>query len=445
MSSETRPNVLLITVDSLRADHVSAVADSPVETPGMNRVAEDGTVYTDAFAQGPFTTFSMPSLFNARYPSSLSYVEYSDNVVGVHATDEATLPQELSALGYDTAGFHSNPLLSSLFNFDAGFDVFDADLPFANLSLPGGLKLLSNKLRRLLRTHAYIPAETITDRAVAWTEGRDTDDPFFLWTHYMDVHGPYQSKDGFIYRNKVRGEHLWQKAVHNAEEITDEEHQELLETYHEEVAYTDGAIGRLIERVDEMSDRPTLVVVTADHGEGFDEHGYYSHPHEVHDVLVWVPLLVRDPTGTVAAGRVDRPVELIDVAPMILAAAGGELPDTFEGTELVGPAEDCANDEMEPIAISEGELTPGYRAAFVSPRWKYVVDEIAQERRLFDRTGEGPEGIEVVDETEETFDRFADLVAEFRARDGATGGGTHAGDIEDEDISDRLERLGYLE
>lgn len=433
-----RPNVLFVTVDSLRADHVSAIADSPVETPGIDGVAHEGTTYTDAFAQGPFTTFSMPSLFTSRYPSGLRYVEFSDSVVGVYPSGETTLTETLAASGYDTAGFHSNPLLSSLFDFNRGFDVFDADLPFASLSLPGRLKLLTNKLRRLLRTHAYVTAETITDRAADWADAHDSSNPFFLWTHYMDVHGPYQRKEGFVYANKYRGEKLWQKAVHSPEEITEDEHTELLETYREEVAYTDAEIGRLVERVDAAAERPTLVVITADHGDGFDEHGYYSHPHQAHDVLLNVPLVIRDPTDTVAGGTVDTPTELTDIAPTILDAVGDTVPDSFEGTTL------GTEGEGDPLAIGEAELTPGYRAAFVTPERKYVVNDITEESRLYDRTGDRPEGTELPSDRDDVAD-FKQIEQAHREREAAVEVSATAQDIEDEDVRDRLEKLGYLE
>ncbi|RXK47445.1 sulfatase [Halorientalis pallida] len=433
------PNVLFVTVDSLRADYVSCIADSPVDTPGIDAVAEDGTTYTNAYAQGPFTTFSMPSLFTGRYPSALTYTSFAGDVVGVYLTEGTMLAEAVSDKGYRTAGFHSNPLLSNLFEFDRGFDTFDADLPFSGLSLPGSFKLLTNKLRRLLRTHAYIPAETITDRAIEWTDEQDSEDPLFLWTHYMDVHGPYQRKDGFVYYNKFRGERLWQKAVHSPEDITDKEHRELLETYREEVAYTDSEIGRLVETVTETTDRPTLVIITADHGDGFDEHGYYSHPHRTEDVLLNVPLVIDDPTGTLEDGVVTEPTELISVAPTVLDIVGADTPSSFEGTSLV------ARDESDPIAIGEAELTPDYRAAFVSSEYKYVLDKVADKERLYARTEADLEGKLVTNEADEQLERFRDIAATHRNRDAVSDQAQTSTDIKDDEVRDRLKKLGYME
>jgi arylsulfatase A-like enzyme len=455
----TRPNVLLVTVDSLRADHVSACnPESPVETLGIDRVGEEGTTYTDAVAQGPFTTFSMPSLFTSRYPTGLEYVELSDAVVGVYPSDDVTtLTERFASEGYDTGGFHSNPLLSTLFDFDRGFDAFEADLPFAGFELPGRLKLLTNKLRRLLRRHAYLPAEAVTDRATEWLDGRDGG-PFFCWVHYMDVHGPYQSKTGFTYYNKYRGERLWGKAVRDPDAVTDAEHEELLATYREEVAYTDDQIGRLLDAVEERTDRPTVEVVTADHGEGFDEHGYYSHPHEVDDELVHVPLLVDDPTGCVDAGTVDAPTELVDVAPTLLDVADVEVPESFEGRSLAvdsdsdsgsglspGPGEDATGDVdegREAVALVEAEVVPDYRGAVRTAEWTYVLDEIRDERRLVDRETGG-----TVDKsaTPDRYAEFAGLFEAHRGRPAASDGATATHEIEDEDVRERLRKLGYVE
>lgn len=434
------PNVLFITVDSLRADHVSCITDSPVDTPSIDAVADSGTVYTDAYAQGPFTTFSMPSLFTGRYPSGLTYTSFSDDVVGVYLTGGTTLAEAVADEGYLTAGFHSNPLLSNLFEFDRGFEVFDADLPLSDFSLPGNFKLLTNKLRRLLRTHAYIPAETITSRAIEWIDKQAADDPFFLWTHYMDVHGPYQRKDGFVYLNKFRGERLWQKAVHSPSEITDEEHQELIETYQEEVSYTDSQIGRLIDIVTDMTDRPTLVIVTADHGEGFGEHGYYSHPHRTHDVLLHVPLLIDDPTETIENRVVTEPTELIDVGPTILDLIGAEVPRSFEGQPLTATV-----NKTDSIAIGEAELTPECRATFVDRDYKYVIDRIADEDRLYARSEGNLEGKLVTNTKRDQLERFRDIATKHRNREAAADYSDTNTDINDGEVRDRLKKLGYME
>lgn len=430
-----QPNVLVVTVDSLRADHVGCVRSSPVRTPNIDEIGETGTVFTAAYAQGPFTTFSMPSLFSGRYPSALDYVEFSDDIVGVYPGEETTMGEAFSREGYDTAGFHSNPLLSELFGFDSGFDVFSADMPLSGFGVPDRLQLLTTKLRRLVRKHAYLPADSITDRAAGWLSRRDSEDPFFLWTHYMDVHGPYQRKSGFTYHQKYRAERLWQKANNSPGEISEAEHHELQGAYREEVSYTDGQIGRLLNEAMSDSDRHTIVVITADHGDGFGEHGYYGHPHEVDDILLGVPLVISDPTGTIEDSDNGRPVELVDVLPTLLHAVDGSVPKTVEGASL-------GIDRGPGVAISEGELKPDSRTAFVTKEWKYVDDRIEGVSQLIDRSS----GERVSrDERPERYREFAEMAEAHYDRPAVADAGRTDQDIGDSDTRARLRELGYLE
>lgn len=439
-------NVLFVTVDSLRADYTCCVGNPPVETPNIDQLAANGVTFTNAFAQGPFTTFSMPSLFTARYPSGLDYTSFGDgSVVGVSINDERTFVEVLNEAGYATAGIHSNPLLSNLFNFNRGFDHFDADLPFADSNVSSRYKLLFNKIRRVFRKHAYLPAETVTDRAVSWVEGRNDERPFFLWTHYMDVHGPYQSKRGLNYYSKMKAERLWRKAVHHSDSLTDEEASTLEEAYREEIRYTDRHIGRLLDGVNDVTTGPTLAVLTADHGDGFGEHDFYGHPHELYEELIHVPLIIRFPPSIDAGQAVESPVELLDVAPTILDVADLDLPETFEGGSLV--SNDAMAEESESKAISEAEITPPYVGAVRTENWKYIAHGVNDVEYLFDLHGDSSEHRDVSDERTEILVNLRETLVDHRQRDAAKQQPKHArsGEIEDEQVQDRLKKLGYLE
>jgi arylsulfatase A-like enzyme len=434
-------NILLVTTDSLRADHIYG---DTVETPTHDALAEEGTTYDRAFAQGPFTTFSMPSLFTSRYPSGLDYLEFSDKTVGVYIDEVPTITEVLSEAGYHTAGLHSNPLLSNLFGFDRGFDTFDARLPLTDTDfVPGRIKILTDKLLRLVRKHAYLPAEKLTTRALDWLDNRDDDRPFFLWVHYMDVHGPYQAKEGNVYLNKYRGERIWRKCLTSPEAITPEEHERLRELYRTEIEYTDREIGRLLDGLRDrgLYDR-TTTIATADHGEQFGEYGNYSHPHQLYDVLTHVPLIVRGPEtdGT----HVTDIVELTDVAPTLAHTAGVSSPATFRGTVLPPEGESPSR----PSAVSEADLTPAYHGSVRTEEWKYIRDDTSGTELLLDTddpigerddcSGDHPEV------RRELAERLDDHIAETdRTAGESVQEATH--DIEDSDIENRLEELGYLE
>jgi len=433
-------NVLLVTIDSLRADYVYG---DGADTPAHDALADAGTVYERAFSQGPFTTFSMPSLFTSRYPSELQYVEFSESTVGVYIDDEPTLPNAFRQAGYETAGFHSNPLLSNLFGFDRGFDAFDAQLPFSGTdALPGRTKLLADKFFRLVRKHPYLPAERINERALDWIDRRDDDRPFFLWLHYMDVHGPYIAKDGLHYANKYRGEKLWRKAVTRPTEITDGERDRLLELYRTEVEYTDSCLGDLFAGARERGLwEDTVVVATADHGEEFGAHGTYSHPHETYDALTHVPLVVRDPAESFEP--VDRPTELLDVAPSLLDRSGIPVPEAFSGRSLLDPTA-----STEAIAISEADLVPEYHASVRDDRYRYVRNDVADREFLYDTEQDPDEQHDVAGEHADVRDRLSDVLdAHLATGTREVGGekGVERTDIDDEEVSTRLQDLGYLE
>ena len=468
-----RPNILFLTVDSLRGDHVGCRApDSPVETPRIDELASDGVAFSSAFAQGPFTTFSMPSLFTARYPSGLHYTSHDDGaIVGVAIEDEWTIVEALADAGYATAGFHSNPLLTDLFNFERGFDAFDADMPLgtSDVSKP---TLLLTKVRRLLRKHAYLPAEKLTDKSAAWAERQTGDDPFFLWVHYMDPHGPYQSKDGFAYYEKLQAERLWQKAVHEPEMITSAERERLVETYHEEVRYTDRHVGRLVDRVQAASDRPLIVVFTADHGDGFGAHDYFSHPHELYDELLNVPLVVSAPSWP-AGETVEQSVELLDVAPTMLEAASVDRPDTFEGRPLaltdehtVGGVELARSDDVvecngvmggdptEPsdgtvdltdAVFAEAQLETAYVGTVRADGWKYISHGVDDQTYLYDLSKDPGETCNVSDRHPDVLRGLETALSAHQERPAAVDGGNKADDTIDGDVEGRLKRLGYLE
>lgn len=429
----TQPNILLVTIDSLRADYVY---EGRAATPTLDGLADSGTVYERAFAQGPFTTFSMPSLFTARYPSGLSYVTFSEDTIGVAIQEEPTLTSVLNDGGYQTAGFHSNPLLSNLFGFDRGFGKFEAGLPFSDTNLlPGRAKILADKLIRVLRTHPYLPAHKLNDRAVSWLKQTDSDCPFFCWLHYMDVHGPYQAKQGNRYLNKYRAERLWRKAVTRPDKIGTAEHRRLQELYQEEVEYTDRCLGNLLDELQTQDLlEETIVAVTADHGEQFYDHGEYSHPHQTYDELTHVPLIVSG--GDVPVESVSELVPIAGLTPSLINRAGLTPPDSFAIESLSA---------MHEQVITEANLFPEYVAAVRTDRWKYVHDDRA-ENALFDLEADSGEQKNVIDEHEDVADEFSDrLSTHLKDTNREAGEGTAVTDVSvDDATADRLEDLGYM-
>jgi len=439
--SETKPNVILLTVDSLRAD---SILENSTRTPTLDALRERGTTYTAALSQGPFTTFSMPSLFTSRYPSGLKYATFSESTVGVYIDEETTIQHILKSEGYETTGFHSNPLLSELFGFGAGFDTFDAQLPLSGVDLISGRgKILTDKILRLIRKHPYLPAEKLTAKGVSWLNRRRTESPFFMWLHYMDVHGPYQSKSGNTYLNKFKSERLWRKAVTDPESITNTERERLRTWYREEIEYTDSCIGTLLKELERRGEREdTVVIVTADHGEQFREHGHFSHPHQLYEELINVPLIVSGPGFE--STTIDKVVELVDVAPSIGEVIGASTPESFVGDPL--PREGGARSDPEFKAISEADLVPDYTGCVRTENWKYIREGGTD--TLFDLTADPTEQTDVSDNHNDVSTRLANRLDEHLSgpqRDVGADRSVATVDIDSADTEERLRDLGYLE
>jgi len=285
-----------------------------------------------------------------------------------------------------------------------------------------------------------VPADALTDRAVAWLRSNDAE-PFFLWVHYMDPHGPYQSQDGFQYVEKYRAETLWRKAVHSPGEVTPTERERLRATYAEEVTFTDREIGRLLEAFEaEFGSAPTMTVLTADHGDEFFEHGSYSHENKLYDELIHVPLVVRPPaTSSMPRERVDGLVPLLDVGPTIVDVAGVDAAG-MEGTSLVtAPASE--GEDAEEYVVSEAKLEPNYVGSIRTERWKFIDHE--GDIELYDLHDDPAESENVVKSVTDTAKTLAERLDAHRER-------THGSHLEEEalatgELNNRLRRLGYLE
>ncbi len=281
------PSVLLVTIDTLRADHVGAYGAKDVSTPHLDRLAGEGVRFEQAIAPTPITLPSHASLMTGQYPPRHGV---RHNGVYVLGTRHPTLAERFAAAGHRTGAVVGAIVLAEHFGLARGFSHYDDRIAGGGSSLSGFPE------RR---------ASDVTDRALAWLE--QGEGPYFLWVHYYDPHAHYAAPEPHASRFADR-------------------------PYDGEIAYVDAELGRLLEAV-ERRDDDTLVAVTSDHGEGLGEHGEKTHSILLYDSVLRVPLLVRGPG--VAAGKViEDVVSLVDVAPTLLGLSGLDpLPDV-EGQDL---------------------------------------------------------------------------------------------------------------
>jgi arylsulfatase A-like enzyme len=316
-----RPDVLLITIDTLRADHLGAYGATHGRTPGLDRFAADSTVFERAAAPMPLTRPSHFTILTSLYPREHGVL---NNRIAL-PQGSPVLPQTLGEHGYRTAAFVAVALLGPESGADRGFGYFDYPT--------------EDRQR---------PAEEVVTKALAWLDGVPPEESFFLWVHLFDPHEPYGPPPEFrgapdeeLWRAhpSVGWEELLRIAEANEGHISAAILEHVKGLYEGEVAYTDHWVGRLIDGVDARRDkRDTLVVFTADHGECFENGWYFEHADCMFEPALRVPLIVRRPGSFPAGARNRGQVSLVDVAPTILRAVGLEAGGAMSGRPLTAEA-----------------------------------------------------------------------------------------------------------
>ncbi len=290
--------VVLVSIDTLRADHLGAYGYRRIRTPNLDGFANGGTLFTAISSQIPLTLPSHASLFTSTYPFHLGVQENGERV----PAGAVTLASILRAHGYRTAAFLGSAILAQSSGLDAGFDIYNA--PFQTAS-DAPLAQLSMRVR--------LDGALVTRSAGQWMEAnRDT--PAFVFVHLFDLHTPYSAR--------ARG--LTGAAGYDAE-----------------LAYVDSLAGRLRATLERLGWwRRALVIVLSDHGEGLGDHGESSHGYFIYQSTIWVPLIVHWPEGAARKlpARVTTAAGLIDVAPTVLDWLGIARPPTFEGRSLLDGA-----------------------------------------------------------------------------------------------------------
>ena len=375
--SAPRPNIVLITIDTLRSDRVSAYGYGKETTPFLDELADQGVRFAASYSPSSWTVPSMASLFTSLDPDhhgiQRGLVE-KNRIVGqeVLADSHVLLAETLRDAGYRTYGVSANLHLAARFGFAQGFDHYE-NLGFAN-------------------------ADRIAPVLEAWSEELSSGtQPYFLWIHYFDPHDPYYPRSPW-FENPVpalAGEVseddpvdirrlYWLNSPDGRRRNPRRLKKELRiaqAAYDAEISFTDEQIRQAFETLD--LDESDLIVVTADHGEEFYEHGNLGHGQDLHEEQVRVPLIVRLP-GSAHAGRVvDQPVSLIDVAPSILDLLEIGPPPEAQGSSLL-PLIDESTDERAPVYLAVSRAEPGLRAVRKGS-WKYIRD-LGSSRgdRLFD-------------------------------------------------------------
>lgn len=341
------PNVLLVTMDTARADYFGAYGRTDVQTPHFDGLAAQGVRFDNAFSQIPVTGPSHKTIFTGVPPW-----EHGNLLNGLPLDPEyRTLAQELRGRGWRTAAFVSAYVLDGSLGFSRGFEVYDDDFGWLqgwDATVPGRLLAMVQRF-----THPDLVLERIggrtTDQALDWLDRNARGGaPFFAWVHLFDPHGPYVPPppyDTAYYQGDPRDPaHTSMAAAQNIaaylkpslQGITDADY--VLAQYAGEVSYTDAQVGRLLSWLEQSGQaQDTLVILVADHGESLaGEHGvWFNHGDDLYEASTWIPWAMRLPGGAHAGTVVEELVELTDLAPTVYQVLGVEGPAHMTGQSVL--------------------------------------------------------------------------------------------------------------
>ena len=435
------PDIILLTVDALRADHLSC-HEYERETPTLDTLAEEWIHAPTTISVSSHTREAMPPLLSGHYPERFAANGFTQ------VEESETLAGRLRAAGYQTGGFHSNPYLSRAYGFDAGFDTFDDDLMLGQNKL---FALAQQALDKFVlnRGEYYARAPTINSRALDWLD--DTAEPAFLWNHYMDTHGPYHApKRRYAEREQSASdaESLYRRSWKRPESITDEERRLLVDSYDDEIRYLDEQLGRFLDTLHERECfEDALVVITADHGDAFGEHGYFAHPRYLYEELLRVPLFV-SPPGEMDT-TIEGPVSTLDVVPTLLEYAQVAC-DDLPGTPLVTTDSDVPSreDVVFASAAGEDEADGIRRFAARDKHWKVLLEREVDsgailDRRVFDLDTNSNEQVAISPDMDDEAHEFIQQLERY-SQQRLNGTNSEQQTVETTaEIDDRLEALGY--
>ena len=429
---ETPPNLILISLDTLRADHLGSYGYERPTSPALDAFARDGVLFESVTAPAPWTLPSHASLFTGLYPHTHGVKNYGTKL----DPRTPTLASILSARGYRAKAIVNHHVLGPDFGLMHGFaeaeyvsEWSDGDADTRQLTDRG---------------------EEITTKAIDWIDRAKS--PFLLFLHYFDVHSDYSARPEYVamfakpYAGPIDGstaQLLEMRADGTRIDGADLEH--LVALYDAEIRQLDDQLARLLRALDErgLSDR-TLIVVTSDHGEELMEHGSVLHGRTMYQEVIGVPLLVRGP-GIPRGTRVAQNVSLTDLLPTLLEVLGAPVPPGVQGRSVVSYWTEPGRLHAEHLAFAEADwmnAQPDMKRMVRRGRHKLHLNRMTDATELYDVVADPHEQADLAA-------REAERVRELRADLDAFAAGVERPPVAvpapTGDVLDRLRALGYAQ
>jgi arylsulfatase A-like enzyme/Flp pilus assembly protein TadD len=397
-------NLLLVTLDTTRADRIHAYGFDAVETPNLDRLAREGVLFEQAVSPAPLTLPAHSSIFTGTFPPAHGV---RDNGGFFLDESQTTLAERLQAGGFTTGGFVGAYVLDHKWGIAQGFQTYFDDFDLS-------------KYQSLSLGSVDRPGNEVADHALGWLDAVGSK-RFFGWVHFYDAHSPYDPPEPF--KSRYAGH-----------------------PYVGEIAFVDSQVGRLLTYLDthHLADR-TVVVVMGDHGESLGEHGEGTHGFFVYQSTMHVPLLIRAPYDAMVGRRVADTVRSIDILPTALELLGVRPSDPLAGTSVV-PLMTGATKELGLAAYSEA-IYPRFHfgwsdlRALTSGRYKFVA---APRPELYDLQQDPAELHNVYPDRQALGDRMNQELIALEQRMSATAMAPKAAVEVDPDARARLAALGYV-
>lgn len=443
------PNVIIITIDALRQDRVSAYGDGYVETPNLDAFASRSIRFEEACTNSPWTVPAMFTMNSSSYPSV-------HRAGKTHKGNEnlVMLAEVLNNHGYDTEAYVANQILYGELGFNRGFDIY---LEYGDTYLLSGFKKASTYRfykRFVDKLSPYLGVRKIDSTSWLTTEivsslNKDRHNPLFLWAHYLDPHSPLTPPRKYMEGPKdIVDERLrfgFFETI-NDNKLEAKDRDKLVALYEAEVRYVDDMLGEVFKTMDENGlYEDSIIIITADHGEEFFEHGKYGHMKTHYDEVVSIPLFVYMPG--IRPGVSEYPVSLLDLMPTILDLIGAEHPRHMSGETIVSVlngSDDVGEEKF--IFIDE---TIEKRTQKSARDYPYTLIRTGSGEYVYDlrdnRIHKDPDDI-VVDVDEQVFEHYRtavdDWAAAAKAEAEALGGTTEI--RIDAERREKLKGLGYM-
>ncbi len=402
------PDVILITLDTTRADHLGSYGDTDARTPVTDALARRGVLFTQAATPAPLTLPAHSSIMTGLYPT---YHGVRLNGSAALGQQQTTMAEVFSRAGYQTGAFVGAFVLDGRWGLNQGFDTYDDQFDL-------------KKFKHLDLAAVQRPANEVVDAALRWLEGRKSG-PFFAWVHLYDAHSPYEPPEPFRSEFRARG---------------------LAGLYDGEIAFADQQIGRLLAwlRQSEL-DSKTIVVVAGDHGEALGSHGEGTHGYYIYDYAVHVPLIVAAPVERLRGVRVESQISLVDVLPTVLALARVPPPAKLHGRSLVPLMFGRADDQADTYAYSES-MSPGIQygwSALHSLRSRHFKFIQAPRPELYDLEADPGEAANIIGQQPAVARRMSEALNRLIEDTGRDAPVPEAANLDRETLA-RLASLGYI-